>query len=95
MKKVRNNRRLRSTLATIRSPKLYQKSRLVREYPRKGSIGVGFDADAVLWDPKLKKIIRQFDLHGSDYTPWEGFWVTGWPVATIAPGRVVAEKDRR
>ena len=55
-------------------------ARIYGLYPRKGSIGVGFDADIVLWDPKLKKTIRQSDLHhGSDYTPWEGFEVIGWP----------------
>jgi len=47
-------------------------------------------ADIVLWDHKLKKTIRQSDLHhGSDYTPWEGFEVTGWLVMTIARGQVV------
>ena len=64
-------------------------------YPRKGSIGVGFDADIVLWDPKLKKAIRQSELHhGSDYTPWEGFEVTGWPIKTIARGKVVADNGK-
>ena len=59
-------------------------------YPKKGSIGVGFDADIALWDPNRKETIRQEILHhGSDYTPWEGFAVTGWPVATIARGTVV------
>ena len=48
-------------------------ARIYGLYPRKGSIGVGFDADIALWDPNLKKPIRQADLHhGSDYTPWEG-----------------------
>ncbi|MBA4785291.1 MAG: dihydropyrimidinase [Rhizobiales bacterium] len=61
-------------------------------YPRKGSIGIGFDADIVLWDPNRKETIRQDILHhGSDYTPWEGFEVTGWPVMTIARGTVVME----
>jgi dihydropyrimidinase len=42
-------------------------------YPRKGSIGVGFDADIALWDPNRKEVIRQEILHhGADYTPWEG-----------------------
>ena len=67
-------------------------ARIYGLYPRKGSIGIGFDADIVLWDPELKKPIRQADLHhGADYTPWEGFDVTGWPVTTIARGRVVYE----
>lgn len=64
-------------------------------YPRKGSIGVGFDADIVLWDPNRREIIRQEILHhGADYTPWEGFEVTGWPVTTLLRGQVVAEGGR-
>jgi dihydropyrimidinase len=60
-------------------------------YPRKGSIGVGFDADITLWDAHRRETIRQENLHhGADYTPWEGFEVTGWPVMTIARGEVVA-----
>ncbi|WP_375410351.1 dihydropyrimidinase [uncultured Methylobacterium sp.] len=64
-------------------------------YPRKGSIGVGFDADLTLWDPNRRETIRQEALHhGADYTPWEGFAVTGWPVMTIARGEVIAEDGR-
>lgn len=64
-------------------------------YPRKGSIGVGFDADLTLWDPRKRETIRQAILHhGSDYTPWEGFPVVGWPVMTIAGGEIVAEDGR-
>jgi dihydropyrimidinase len=61
-------------------------------YPRKGSIGVGFDADITLWDPNRQVVISQDILHhGADYTPWEGFSVTGWPVMTLVRGRTVAE----
>jgi dihydropyrimidinase len=64
-------------------------------YPRKGSIGVGFDADIALWDPNRKETIRQEILHhGADYTPWEGFEVTGWPVMTIARGEIVARDGK-
>jgi dihydropyrimidinase len=64
-------------------------------YPKKGSIAVGFDADITVWDPNRQETIRQDILHhGSDYTPWEGFAVTGWPVMTIARGRIVAQDGK-
>ena len=50
-------------------------------------IAVGADADIVLWDPTITRTITQSELHhGADYTPWEGFAVTGWPVATFLRG---------
>ena len=59
-------------------------------YPRKGTIAPGVDADLVLWDPTRKVEISQKLLHhGSDYTPYEGQKVTGWPVATFVRGRCV------
>lgn len=64
-------------------------------YPRKGSIGVGFDADITLWDANRRETITQEKLHhGADYTPWEGFAVTGWPVMTILRGELVVEHGR-
>ena len=42
-----------------------------------------------------KETIRQEILHhGADYTPWEGFEVTGWPVMTMVRGETVAEEGR-
>jgi dihydropyrimidinase len=59
-------------------------------YPRKGTIAVGSDADIVLWDATRKVTISQDLLHhGSDYTPWEGYEVTGWPVSTFVRGKLV------
>ena len=62
-------------------------ARLYGLYPRKGAIMVGADADVVLWDPDKSKQIAQANLHhGSDYTPWEGFEVKGWPIRTMLRG---------
>jgi dihydropyrimidinase len=64
-------------------------------YPRKGSIAVGFDADITLWDPSRRETIQQANLHhGADYTPWEGFEVTGWPVMTMVRGETVAQEGK-
>lgn len=58
--------------------------------PNKGSIAVGYDADIAIWDPELKRPIRQADLHhGADYTPYEDLEITGWPVSLLVRGRVV------
>ena len=58
----------------------------------KGSIAAGYDADLVLWDADRKVTISQALMHhGSDYTPWEGYELTGWPQATILRGEVVMQ----
>jgi dihydropyrimidinase len=70
-------------------------ARIYGLYPQKGSIGIGFDADILLWDPNRRETIRQELLHhGADYTPYEGMAVTGWPVMTILRGEVVCEEGR-
>jgi dihydropyrimidinase len=59
-------------------------------FPRKGTIAVGSDADIAIWDPTLTKPIRATDLQSnSDYSPYEGWAVTGWPVMTIHAGEVI------
>jgi dihydropyrimidinase len=59
-------------------------------YPKKGTIAVGSDADIVIWDPNKRATISQKLLHhGSDYTPYEGIDVTGWPVSTMVRGKFV------
>jgi len=64
-------------------------------YPRKGSITVGSDADLAIWDPERKVTLRSDMLHeGADYTPYEGFDVTGWPAMTISRGEVVWDDGR-
>lgn len=59
-------------------------------YPQKGAIAIGSDADIAIWDPEKRMVIDQKILHhGADYTPYQGFEVTGWPVSTLVRGRFV------
>jgi dihydropyrimidinase len=61
----------------------------------KGSIAIGYDADIALWDPAKKATLTQADLHhGSDYTPYEGIEITGWPVATMLRGKFVVRDGK-
>lgn len=65
-------------------------ARLNGLFPRKGAIAPGSDADLVILDPGESRAIRAQDLHmQTDYTPYEGRTVTGWPSTVIARGRVV------
>ena len=63
-------------------------------YPRKGTIGIGSDADLVIFDPHLTKPIggSKFKTN-SDYSPYEGWEVVGWPVITLRRGEIVFRND--
>ena len=63
-------------------------------YPRKGVIAPGSDADFALMDPTIRKTLTKDDFHVTDYSPWEGWQVTGWPAVTILRGRVIAERGK-
>jgi dihydropyrimidinase len=61
-------------------------------YPRKGVLDIGSDADIVLFDPRDSRVLTARQLHESDYTPWEGREVAGWPSMTIQRGKVLVER---
>lgn len=61
-------------------------------YPKKGSIVVGGDADLVVFDPNKEVKVTKDILHENvDYTPFEGFELKGYPVATFSRGELVAK----
>src|SRR3546814_3775230 len=59
--------------------------------PAKGSISVGKDADLVLVDPDLERTVDPATLESnSDYSPYEGMRLKGWPVSKLVRGRTIA-----
>ncbi|HEV2558033.1 MAG TPA: dihydroorotase [Microvirga sp.] len=57
---------------------------------RKGRIAVGYDADFTVVDMKRSETIRNgWIASKSQWTPYDGVTVTGWPVGTLVRGQVV------
>jgi dihydropyrimidinase len=70
-------------------------ARLNGLYPRKGTLAPGADADLVVLDPAETRVVDARALHmQTDFTPYEGRSVTGWPRTVVARGRVVLDGGR-
>lgn len=64
-------------------------------YPKKGAIAVGSDADLVIFDPLAKRKIDWKKMATNcDWSPFQGFELTGAPVMTISRGTVVARDGK-
>jgi dihydropyrimidinase len=67
-------------------------ARLFGLYPQKGTIAPGSDADIVIFDPDLTRTIDGAMLKSNaDYSVYDGWEVTGWPITTIRRGEIVYE----
>lgn len=64
-------------------------------YPERGVIREGAYGDVMILDPDLEQVVDAADDPSrSDYTPFQGWTLTGWPVMTIRRGEVVYENGR-
>ena len=62
-------------------------------YPKKGSLKEGADADIAMLNMKRERKVTAEMFGGySDYTPYDGMKLKGWPVRTMVRGKVVAEE---
>ncbi len=69
-------------------------ARIFGLWPRKGTIAVGSDADLVIFDPREERMLTAENLHMNvDYSPYEHITVRGYPVMTIARGKVIVKDN--
>lgn len=65
-------------------------SKLFGLFPQKGTLAVGTDADIVIFDPSIKRVISAETHHMNvDYSAFEGMQVQGCPVTVLCRGEYV------
>ncbi len=65
-------------------------AKIFHMYPRKGSLGIGSDADLVIVDLERQEVVTPALLqHYSDYNIYQGMRLKGWPILTMRGGRVI------
>lgn len=67
-------------------------ARLFGLYPKKGAIQPGSDADIVIWDPAVKRVLRDESQHtAANYTPYRGLEIQGAVDTVFLRGQAVVE----
>ena len=67
-------------------------ARLYGLYPRKGSLQPGSDADVVLWDPTVRRVLRDESVHTkARYTAYRGMELQGAAETVFLRGEVVVD----
>ncbi len=64
-------------------------------YPDKGSLQVGTDADIMIFDPHRKVTVDYRNMETNcDWSPYQGWELTGYPHITLLRGRVIAKQGQ-
>jgi dihydropyrimidinase len=62
--------------------------------PQKGNIGIGLDADLLIFDPNKEYTITDTNHHmSSDFSPYNGFTLKGYPETVISRGQVIVNEN--
>ena len=70
-------------------------ARLMGLYPRKGTLAAGSDADIVIFNPSCKLKIDHKNLQTNcDWSPYQGFELTGYPHMIISRGEIVSKEGK-
>ena len=74
----------------------YNNAKVFGIYPQKGTIRVGSDADLVIVDLDKKVTLSHSNSHYSisNYCPYEGWEIQGWPVLTMLRGNIVVRNGQ-
>jgi len=85
----------RITLPQLVALTSHNPSRIFGLYPRKGALLPGSDADIIIVDlQKRQKVSVELFPCACDFTPYEGWELTGWPILTMIRGKVVMEDGK-
>lgn len=85
----------RISLERVTEVTSYNAARIFGLYPKKGTIGIGSDADLTIVDLDLVRRVTPEVLQSySDYSIYDGWELQGWPVLTMVRGRVIMENSQ-
>ncbi len=67
----------------------------IAQLPKKGHIGIGYDADLVIFDPEKEMRLSVETLHETAvWTPYEGMTLKGCPTTTISRGEIIVDNGK-